>query len=110
MIRAREFANNFPFRSFSHDPITRFQAWPLLLTPLIKLAGPHWTSLERLSIGVTLLSVFLLWKWTNRWLSKGESLVVTALFAPQSRRGAVLRNYYAGTVLCSGRQSPVLFC
>ncbi len=54
---------------------------PLLLFPLAKLVDPYWNYLELLSSLVTVLCVYLIGKWTRKWLSPGESLVVVSLFA-----------------------------
>jgi len=54
---------------------------PLMLAPLAKLVGSHWTLLEWIPAFVTFFSVPPFTKLARKWLSPGETLAVVALYA-----------------------------
>jgi hypothetical protein len=59
----------------------RWPGFPLVLTPFVALVEPYWEYLKVVPFAFTVLSGFLVWKWTRRRLALWPALAVTALFA-----------------------------
>jgi len=81
VIAARQLADPSAIRSLIVKPDYPLPGLPLLLAPLIKVTGDDWIALEWLSVLVSMALVFLVERWVRPWLTAGETLAVTALFA-----------------------------
>ena len=63
-------------------PLTQFPpGYPLFLVPFLPWAHDRWYLLEIPSLLLMLLAIYLLWKWTEGWVSPRARWLVCGLFA-----------------------------
>lgn len=94
------------FHSLILRPDYPMPGLPILLAPFAKLVEPHWTLLEWVATGVTLIAVYGTSKLALRYLPPGEALLIASLFALNrfiSKFSGILMPataYTAAIVLC----------